>query len=197
MSAANSNQVRIIGGVHRGRRLHFSAAQGLRPTADRVRETLFNWLQFDVPGSRSLDLFAGSGVLGFEALSRGAASVTMVESQRKVMLELEKNAQLLGAGDSVNRIFSDALRWLDQGREPGYESFDIVFLDPPFNQNLLQPAIDKLEGNDWLVRRSLVYIEQDLHEQEPQLPGNWRVIRDKTAGQVRYRLIERLGSDSR
>ena len=191
--AANANLVRIIGGVHRGRRLHFSAAQGLRPTSDRVRETLFNWLQTAVPGSRCLDLFAGSGALGFEAVSRGAGSVTMVESQRKVFQALQKNIELLGVSGSVDTIFADSLKWLQ--RETPTLPFDIVFLDPPFNKELLQPAIELLETNGWLAKGALVYIEQDASEKEPDLPANWCELKSKKAGQVRYRLIERSGSE--
>ena len=190
----SSNLVRIIGGVHRGRRLHFSPAQGLRPTADRVRETLFNWLQAIVPNARCLDLFAGSGALGFEAVSRGAASVTMVESQHKVTQLLVKNIRLLDMTDKVELISADSLKWLR--REDAVSAFDIVFLDPPFNKGLLEPAIELLETKGWLADRAFIYLEQEVSEEKPLLPRNWRELKCKKAGQVSYRLIERSSSVS-
>ena len=182
-----NNRVRLIGGSHGGRRLQFSAAMGLRPTADRVRETLFNWLQQDIAMARCLDLFSGSGALGFEAASRGAAHVTMIESQRNVFRSLQQNLSLLQLQDVIRLVNADALRWL-QGRA---EMHQLVFLDPPFNKKLMQPVIDQLECGGWLAPGALIYLEQDLHEESPQLPDNWRIIRDKTAGQVRYQLVER------
>jgi 16S rRNA (guanine966-N2)-methyltransferase len=150
-----------------------------------VRETLFNWLQLDVPGSRCLDLFAGSGVLGFEAASRGAAHVSMVESQRKVYGMLEKNRDLLHLDKSVSLFNRDALQWLKSNRE----TFDILFLDPPFNQQILQPVIDLLSGSRHLVAGAKIYIEQDVHEASPNFPEKWKTLREKKAGQVYYRLI--------
>ena len=181
------NRVRLIGGSHGGRRLQFPAAMGLRPTADPVRETLFNWLQQDIQMASCLDLFAGSGALGFEAASRGAAHVTMIESQRNVFRSLQQNLSLLQLQDIVRLVNADALRLL-QGRA---EMHQLVFLDPPFNKKLMQPVIDQLERGGWLAPRTLIYLEQDLHKEPPQLPDNWCIIRDKTAGQVRYQLVER------
>ena len=182
-----NNRVRLIGGSHGGRRLQFSAAMGLRPTADRVRETLFNWLQQDIAMARCLDLFSGSGALGFEAASRGAAHVTMIESQRNIFRSLQQNLSLLQLQDVIRLVNADALHWL-QGSA---EMYQLVFLDPPFNKKLMQPVIDQLECGGWLAPGALIYLEQDLHEESPQLPDNWRIIRDKTAGQVRYQLVER------
>ena len=184
-----NNRARLIGGSHGGRRLQFPAAMGLRPTADRLRETLFNWLQQDIASASCLDLFAGSGALGFEAASRGAAHVTMIESQRNVFRSLQQNLLLLQLQDVIQLMNADALRWL-QG---GAEMYQLVFLDPPFNKKLMQPVIDQLERGGWLANEALIYLEQDVHDEPPQLPDNWRIIRDKTAGQVRYRLVQRAG----
>jgi 16S rRNA (guanine966-N2)-methyltransferase len=170
--------------------LQFPAAMGLRPTADRVRETLFNWLQQDIAKARCLDLFAGSGALGFEAVSRGAAQVTMIESQRNVFRSLQQNSALLQAREAVRLVNADALRWL-QGTA---ERYQLVFVDPPFNSKLMQPVIDQLEHGGWLMPAALIYLEQDVHEEPPQLPDSWRIIRDKTAGQVRYQLVQRAGT---
>src|SRR5690606_23249515 len=137
MSKPQSQQLRIIGGQWRSRRLRFPAIDGLRPTLDRIRETVFNWLQFDVEGARVLDAFAGSGALGFEALSRGAKEVILLEKHPAAALQLTDNLQLLEARNA--QVWAgDALLWLEQNPEP----FDLVFLDPPFHQNLLQPAIE-------------------------------------------------------
>jgi 16S rRNA (guanine966-N2)-methyltransferase len=180
----------LIGGSYGGRRLQFPAAMGLRPTADRVRETQFNWLQQDIAKARCLDLFAGSGALGFEAVSRGAAQVTMIESQRNVFRSLQQNSALLQAREAVRLVNADALRWL-QGTA---ERYQLVFVDPPFNSKLMQPVIDQLEHGGWLMPAALIYLEQDVHEEPPQLPDSWRIIRDKTAGQVRYQLVQRAGT---
>lgn len=182
-----NNRVRLIGGRHRGRRLQFPDARGLRPTADAVRETLFNWLQREIAGAACLDLFAGSGALGFEAASRGAALVTMVEGQARVARALQQNIALLQLEDVIRLVHGDALRWL-QGPTAGY---DVVFLDPPFRQGLLQPAIGLLEQRGWLMPGALVYLEQDAHGPRPRLPGNWRIMRSKRAGQAAYQLLER------
>lgn len=182
-----NNRVRLIAGVHGGRRLQFPAAEGLRPTADRVRETLFNWLQQDIAAASCLDLFAGSGALGFEAASRGAAKVTMVESQQNVFRSLQRNLSLLHLEDVVLPVNTDALRWLNGSAE----RYQIVFLDPPFRKKMMQPVIELLEEDGWLESGALIYLEQELHEAQPRLPQNWRIIRDKTAGQVRYQLLER------
>jgi 16S rRNA (guanine966-N2)-methyltransferase len=183
------NSLRIIGGQHRGRRLQFVAPEGLRPTTDRVRETLFNWLQNRIQGARVLDLFAGSGALGFEAASRGAREVVLVEMNRQVCEVLRQNAVLLDSPDVDIKVQQrDARKFLQQS---GGSSFNIVFLDPPFRQNLLQPVIERLESNGWLSDDALIYIEQGSDEAEAVLPENWQLLKEKNAGQVRYQLIER------
>ena len=179
------NRVRLIGGTWRGRVLEFSDAPGLRPTPDRVRETLFNWLQPVLPGSHCLDLFAGTGALGFEALSRGAASVTLVEQSPAVAAELRTNALRLAAR-GAQIVERDALAFL---RQPVARPFDIVFLDPPFHQGLVGRAIEELSRPGVLSPTALVYVESGVDEPEPAAPDTWTLHRDKRAGQVAYRLF--------
>ncbi len=181
-----TNQIRIVGGEHRGRRLTFPDSQGLRPTSDRTRETLFNWLQPLLPGAVCLDLFAGSGALGFEAASRGAGPVTLVEQNAQVVKQLRINQKLLEL-DRVVVEQRDALSWLDQEST----AFDIVFLDPPFADNLLTECCEKLEQRGWVGRDARIYLEWDLHGPTPQLPSNWQPYKEKKAGQVAYALYTR------
>ena len=179
------NRVRLIGGTWRGRVLEFSDAPGLRPTPDRVRETLFNWLQPLLPASHCLDLFAGTGALGFEALSRGASSVTLVEQAPAVAAQLRANAQRLAA-TNAQVVERDALSFLKQ---PVKRPFDIVFLDPPFHQGLVDRAIEALSRPGVLAPAAFVYVETGADEPEPQAPPGWSLHRDKRAGQVAYRLF--------
>lgn len=151
-----NNLLRIIGGEWRSRRLPFADVPGLRPTPDRVRETLFNWLQGRTPGSRCLDLFAGSGALGFEALSRGAQDVVMVEKHPAAAAVLRENIALLGA-QHATLIHDDAFRYLQ--RETA--AFDLVFLDPPFRQNLLGPVLESLFSRSLLKPNGMIYLEQE------------------------------------
>lgn len=182
-SAKASNELRIIGGHWRGRKLQFPAADGLRPTPNRVRETLFNWLAAVVPGAHCLDLFAGSGALGFEALSRGAASVCWVDSAASVTAALRQNLQLLGAEGTV--LQQSALEFL--ATAPG-RPFDIVFLDPPFHQHLVDHCVTLLDEGLFMAADSWVYIEMAGDEAAPPVPSHWSLHRDKQAGQVCYRL---------
>lgn len=179
------NRVRIIGGEHRGRVLAFPDLPGLRPTADRVRETLFNWLAPLIEGARCLDLFAGSGALGFEAVSRGAREVVMIEAAPAAARQLQENAALLGAADRVGVVCADALRWLE---EPG-PPFDIVFLDPPFAADLSPEVMVRLSQAGRLSANARIYLEQDARRPLPPLPPHWRLLRDKSTGQVAYRLL--------
>lgn len=178
-------RLRIIGGEFRGRRLPVPEQPGLRPTGDRVRETLFNWLAPLITGARCLDLFAGSGALGFEAASRGARRVVMVERAAAVVKVLRDNARLLGA-DRVEIIEADALRWLAGAAEP----FDILFLDPPFTEDLLGPTCTALARGGWLAAGARVYLESSAEADFTDLPKGWLLVRDKRAGQVRYGLAE-------
>ena len=184
----SANQVRIIGGRHRGRRLHFSPGRGLRPTPDRVRETLFNWLQGEIRGARCLDLFAGSGALGLEALSRGAGWLCAVEQNRSVAQRLRDNISLL-AEDSVAEVRqTDALRLL---RTVPDTPFDIVFVDPPFADGLLPSVCRLLEVNAWLATAAWIYVEQDASHDWPGMPAGWALHREGVAGQSAHRLLRR------
>jgi len=182
------NRVRIVGGTLRGRKIAFPAAAGLRPTGDRIRETLFNWLQPVLPGSRCLDLFAGSGVLGIEAASRGAAQVVLVESAPRVAAALRQNLAELVLGDGVRLVEVDALDWLRAGPPT---TFDVAFLDPPFAAGLMEEAAALLEDSGWLADGALVYLERADVQGPWPVPDNWVVLRDKRAGQVAYALARR------
>lgn len=181
----STNRVRIIGGQWRGRLIRFPDAQGLRPSSDRVRETLFNWLQFDLHGRRVLDLFAGSGALGFEAASRGAAEVVMLEQSPRVAAQLEQSAEELQA-KRVRIVRGDGPGYLIDSHD---EVFDVVFLDPPFNKNLLVPALAALHDRQRVSSGAYIYIEMPVHEPVPELPEGWALQRVKEAGDVRYGLI--------
>ncbi len=182
--AQGSNRLRIIGGTWRSRRLSFPDVPGLRPTTDRVRETLFNWLQPVVEGARCLDLYAGSGALGLEALSRGAAETVFVERDAKVADALEQNLRLLGS-EAGRVVRSDVLNFLRSGARP----FDIVFLDPPFRQGLLEPSLRRLAEGGWLASEARVYLESEGEAGLPALPAGWEPLRSKLAGQVAYHLV--------
>lgn len=151
-----------------------------------MRETLFNWLQADIAGARCLDLFAGSGVLGFEALSRGAAQVTMVEKSARVADRLNDNARLLGIQERVKVVRTDAIRWL---RNTPVEAYDLVFVDPPFAQRMVDDVLHSLADRGWVTSKTKIYVEQDLHQPDVIIPSGWSTSRDKTAGQVRFRLL--------
>jgi 16S rRNA (guanine966-N2)-methyltransferase len=183
---ANARMLRIIAGIWRGRRFRFTAAADIRPTPDRVRETLFNWLAARVPQARCLDLCAGSGALGLEALSRGAARVHFVESDANAVSDLGARLRDWGAtGATVERI--DTLRYL-HGRP---EAFDIVFLDPPYAAGLLAAAARLLEDRDWLAPGALIYVESAARIPLPPLPDTWRLAKSKRAGEVGYHLFEK------
>jgi 16S rRNA (guanine966-N2)-methyltransferase len=177
-------QVRIIGGSWRGRRVPVLAAPGLRPTPDRVRETLFNWIAPLVDGARCLDLFAGTGALGLEALSRGAAEVRFIERQPAVARALEQSLAQLGCeAGRASVMAADALRFLGATARP----FDLVFLDPPFGEVDLGDLCKLLDGG-WLAGGARVYLEMPRSLPLPPLPPGWEVLREKEAGQVRYAL---------
>jgi len=180
--APRAHRVRIIGGEWRSRLVAFPGEAGLRPTPDRVRETLFNWLGQDLTGRRCLDLFAGSGALGFEALSRGASEVVMVERSRPVSRALRENATRLGAR-GFRLVVGDALHFL---ADPGAGQFDVVFVDPPYASGLVAQVLPRLQGV--LAPRGVVYVESDAAvEADPP----WRVRRRDRAGGVHYHLLER------
>ena len=184
MRAGRSRVLRIIGGTWRGRKLRFPAGSAIRPTPDRVRETLFNWLGAAVSGAACLDLFAGSGALGLEALSRGATHVTFIERDAVAARELAlRLAEWQAANAEVIR--ADALRYLAGVARP----LDVVFLDPPFASGLLGEAAALLEERGWLARGALIYVERSARENLPALPAAWQPLRAKQAGEVGYHLF--------
>lgn len=184
--SGRSGFIRLISGQWKGRKLPVREVEGLRPTTDRIKETLFNWLAAEVRDSRCLDLFAGSGSLGFEALSRYARHVTMVEMDKGAAQQLSKNLSTLQS-QQATIIQRDALSLL---AEPG-EPFDIIFLDPPFRRDLLDTVCQRLESGGWLSDDALIYIEREREGGAPQLPTNWHLLKDKQAGQVCYQLYQR------
>ncbi len=183
-----SNTLRIIGGEWRGRKLRFADGEGLRPTTDRVRETVFNWLAPLIQGARCLDLFAGSGALGLEALSRGAKEVVFIDTNPAAIAALKENLALLKA-ENAEVIRGDGLNYL-QGNS---RCFDVVFLDPPFRRDLLQPAIKLLAERGWLADGARIYLELESEEALADLPDGWELLRSKQAGQVAYHLVEVKG----
>lgn len=178
--------LRIIGGTWRGRKLRFPPSPEIRPTPDRVRETLFNWLAPRMAGARCLDLFAGSGALGLESLSRGAAHVTFVERDAAAVRELRARLSEWGAsGAQVEQ--ADALHFLQGAGGP----FDTVFLDPPFESDLITSAAGLLEQGKWLAPRAVIYVECAARDGLPPLPHTWTVTKAKQAGEVGYHLLTR------
>ena len=186
---ASSNSIRIIGGRFRGRRLRFPAVKGLRPTPERLRETLFNWLQGELAGVRCLDFFAGSGALGLEALSRGAEFVRFVDASGPVVRQLKQNLRLLGVEEQAQVVKADALRTLTSAPE---QPFDIVFLDPPYALDLLPALCERLEAHGWLGPGAWIYLEQESHRPWFELPTGWEVHREARAGQAACRLVRRV-----
>jgi 16S rRNA (guanine966-N2)-methyltransferase len=183
-----ANQVRIIGGQHRGRQLSFPDLPGLRPTGDRVRETLFNWLQPMLPGARCLDLFAGSGALGLEAASRGASEVVLLDRAPRVVAQLQRHIADLRL-QQTQAVQADALIWLQA--PPLNSSFDIVFVDPPFSDGLLEPCFQRLATSGLLTENARVYLEADVLESLSFLSPEWQLLREKKTGQVAYYLLAR------
>ncbi len=179
------NRLRIIGGQWRGRRLEFPDIPGLRPTPDRVRETLFNWLQTEIVGAHCLDLFAGSGALGLEALSRGASQVVLVDESSAATRQIEVNLQRLHA-NAATVVHMAVQIFLERG--PGDARYDIIFLDPPFAQDLIKTSINLLEKKGWLAPGARIYLETENQLRELPLPADWQLLKEKTSGQVTYRL---------
>ena len=183
-AAGGRNSVRIIGGGWRGRRVSFPDIPGLRPTPDRVRETLFNWLQHAIAGARCLDLFAGSGALGLEALSRGASEVVFVEQAVAASRALQEQLTRFGAERCAKVAEMGAARYLRAAAQP----FDIVFLDPPFGRDALAEYVPMLDAGNWLNGGGLVYLENEKTAGVPELPTHWELLKSKTAGEVGYHL---------
>ncbi|OQX36812.1 MAG: 16S rRNA (guanine(966)-N(2))-methyltransferase RsmD [Oceanospirillales bacterium LUC14_002_19_P2] len=179
-SHAGGGQLRIIGGTWRSRKLPVADVEGLRPTPDRVRETLFNWLTGWVDDARCLDAFSGTGALGLEALSRGASETVFLEYSAKAVQTLKSNLQALRA-DNAKVEQTDALQWLSR---PALQTFNLVFLDPPFRKQLLQPVCEQLQSNGWLAQDALVYVEAEKELSPLPVPANWKLWKEKSAGQV-------------
>lgn len=185
------SRVRIIGGDWRRRWLPVAPVPGLRPSADAQRETLFNWLQPWLPAASVLDLFAGTGALGLEAASRGAASVLLLEKSPQAARQLEQNCSTLGARQVCVRQV-DALRFLAQGRQrSGLAPFSVVFVDPPFGKNLVNRALQALDSGDWLTTDARVYVEQEANLPAPEA---WEILRERTGGQARGLLLQQASA---
>ncbi len=178
-----SGRLRIVAGKWGGRFLPIADAPGLRPTSERIRETLFNWLAPTIEGARCLDLYAGTGALGFEALSRGASEVVFVEQAPVAVAALRQAEYMLRADDSVIHV-GDAIRFLNTATQAPY---NVVFLDPPFADARLTEVCELLVAH--LAPGALVYLEQDKAQAPPVLPVGWELLREKTAGMVRYSLV--------
>ena len=192
LATQKNNSVRIIAGEYRSRRLEFPNVEGLRPTADRIRETLFNWLQESIAGETCLDLFAGSGALGFEALSRGASQVDFIELNSSAVSSIRDNIEQLDAKDG-NVYCCDAFEWLDRCAQDS-KQYGLVFLDPPFKGEALARVIVKLESANLLREGGLVYIEKEKQSIDDDLPSNWIEAKSKNAGLVQFGLYNVLRS---
>lgn len=186
IQSAPRGQIRIIGGKWRGRKLPVFDNEGLRPTTDRIRETLFNWLIPVIQEARCLDCFAGSGALAIEALSRYAASTTLIELERTIATQLTANLVKLEA-KNAQVINTDTLSYLAQLGT----AYDVIFLDPPFRKDLLQQTALLLEQNSWLSVNSWIYVEAEAEANLAMLPKNWQLHHKKVAGQVAYCLYIR------
>ncbi|HEY9043405.1 MAG TPA: 16S rRNA (guanine(966)-N(2))-methyltransferase RsmD [Rheinheimera sp.] len=180
-------EVRIISGQWRGRKLAVLDAEGLRPTTDRVKETLFNWLMHDIDGATVLDCFAGSGSLAFEALSRHAKSATLIEREAAQARQLQHNISKLNC-NNASVVQQDCISYLNNATAT---QFDVVFIDPPFRKNLALPCCQLLEQYNWLTDTALIYLETEKELTIAQLPANWRLLKEKIAGQLAYRLYQR------
>ncbi len=178
-------RLRIVAGKWRSRLLPVADVDGLRPTSERIRETLFNWLAPTIAGATCLDLFAGSGALGLEALSRGAASVTFIEKSRTATQALENCLRTLDDSQGTVRQMN-ALSYLENAASNDY---DLVFLDPPFASDMAADLCRLLEKGGWLRPTAQIYLEQDKNHKLPDLPDGWQVIKEKTTGNVRYSLM--------
>ena len=186
---SNDNSVRIISGKYKSRKITFPSRPQIRPTGNRIRESLFNWLQVEISNSRCLDLFAGSGALGIEALSRGAATATFVESDREAAFYLEKNLLRLGT-TSGSVIVADAINFLKRSKD--IDPFNIVFLDPPFKGSLLADCVDLLESNYMISDHGNIYIETEAEFSQGILPINWQLQHKRQTGRISYYLFKKL-----
>jgi len=181
---AKIGHIRIIAGQHRGRKLPVLIADGLRPTTDRVKETVFNWLMPYVQDANCLDCFAGSGGLGFEAMSRGAESLTLVELNKAAAQQLKDNKALLKI-DNIQVVQQSALDFLQVNQQ----NFSLVFIDPPFRKGLAQQAAELLSVKG-LDDDALIYVEMEAETNSQVMPSHWQLLKEKVAGQVVYRLYQ-------
>jgi 16S rRNA (guanine966-N2)-methyltransferase len=186
-NSGESGVIRLISGKWRGKKLPVILLDGLRPTTDRTKETLFNWLMHDVRGAQCLDCFSGSGSLAFEGLSRFAKNMLMLERDKQVAQQLKKNCELLSA-DNADVICTDTLLFL---QKEASQQFDLVFIDPPFELGLVAPCCDLLEKNSYLTSNAFIYVETEVNLSLSNLPVNWILLKEKTTGQVAYRLYQR------
>lgn len=190
--AISKSSVRIIGGEHRGRRLQFTDQNGdLRPTGDRMRETVFNWLQFDIAGRKVLDLFAGSGVLAVEALSRGASFAHLVEKKRPRVDDLKQQLQPL-FNERIRIQCADAMQWLEW---EGDDSFDLVFVDPPYDTALQSVVCERLYLRNRLAPNALIYVESRAQGLKPVVPHHWQLQKEKVSGEIRAQLYLQPASE--
>jgi len=188
---AQSGQIRIIAGKHRGRRLPVIDLDGLRPTTDKHKETLFNWLMLDVTESNCLDIFAGAGSLGFESLSRGANSVVMIEKSKPAAKQLNDNMTTLGyTHQDALIVCGDALKMLSQASVKDKGPFDIVFIDPPFQHGLIQPCIDLIVAHINLNANAKIYVESEPAHTLFKVPNTWKMIKQGNSQQTDTRLFE-------
>ncbi|MDQ2994573.1 MAG: 16S rRNA (guanine(966)-N(2))-methyltransferase RsmD [Pseudomonadota bacterium] len=183
----NTNTIRIIGGRWRGRLIHFPDVEGLRPSGDRIRETVFNWLQNEMDGAVCLDLFAGTGVFGFEALSRGAESAVFIDENTIVTEALRNTVQKLSA-TNVD-IIAQRIPLVALDQKYFHKKFNIVFIDPPFKKDLIRVACEWLESAELLAENALIYIESERELLTLPIPESWDILKSKNAGQVSYYLI--------
>ena len=186
---SKENSVRIISGKYKSRKITFPSQSEVRPTGNRIRESLFNWIQLEITNSRCLDLFAGSGALGIEALSRGAAIATFIESNREAAFYIKKNLKNLGAING-DLIIAEATSWLKCSKD--IDPFDIVFLDPPFKANLMFDCFQLLESNNMIADNGSIYIETETEFKEEILPESWRLSHKNQAGKVFYYLYKKI-----
>ena len=194
MKNLTRGELRIIAGQWRGRKLRFLDNNELRPTPDRVRETLFNWLQSDLAGSRCLDLFAGSGALGFEAASRGVDQVLMIEQSAETVAGIRENIKMLKA-DQIQVFCENAMNFLVDAKNIGgplcRQSFDIVFVDPPYHSDLTGVCCELLERGKWLADHAKIYVEYGIRSGLSKMPEGWQCLKNKKAGQVGYCLYQK------
>tara|TARA_E500000081_G_scaffold95121_1_gene96236 strand:- start:416 stop:1021 length:606 start_codon:yes stop_codon:yes gene_type:complete len=188
ISKSTDGFIRVISGQFRGRKLPVKNVEGLRPTTDRIKETVFNWLMQDTRDATVLDCFAGSGGLGFEALSRFAKSTTFIELDASAAKQIEQNISTLKL-ENAQVKHTNSLSYLEQKNTNS--PFNLVFVDPPFRKNLAQSSCDLLENNQWLSQDALIYVEVETELSSFSQPDNWLLIKEKKAGQVFCRLYQR------